>query len=310
MRFPDWLLDPYQQAVAWRKSGNFHHALMMTGANGIGQGVFAEQIARLLLCEHPQSAPCGKCHSCELVKSETHPDWLTLDGSAGSIKVDAVRQVVAKVANKPQLGYSKVVLIQDAHAMNINAANAILKALEEPPAATYFLLTSNTSRSLMPTIISRCQRLNLPSPNPEQTAHWLEGEGKSNAAELLWFSQAPFRLLSLAESSSHEMMLTLPDELEKWLSGQSRSDELVSAVNNDKIHYFIDGVLAVLHGALMYSAAGQCHERIKPAIERILMRYDLYRLMEMIKRLETLKSNLDKTHLNPTIQLIGELNSW
>lgn len=308
--FPEWLSAQYQQAKAWRQSGSFHHALLVTGANGIGQSLFAEHIARLLLCEHIDRAPCGTCHSCELAKAETHPDWLTLDGSAGGIKVDSVRQVVAKVANKPQLGYTKVVVIHDAHAMNLNAANAILKALEEPPAATYFILTSNTSRSLMPTIISRCQRLTLDSPKPQQTADWLEQETKQSAVELMWFSQAPFRLMDLANSSSHEMMVNLPNDLNRWLIGEIRSDELVSSVNNERIQDFINGALAIVHAALMYSASGDCHTAIRLPVESLLQRYDLYRLMAISKRLESLKSSLDKTHLNPTIQLIGELNSW
>lgn len=310
MMLPEWLEAPYQLASQWRHNRAFHHALLLTGTNGVGQHFFAERLAKLLLCENIAKAPCGVCHSCELAKAETHPDWLTLDGSQGTIKVDAVRQVVSKVSNKPQLGHTKVVLIYDAHNMNINAANAILKALEEPPSSTYFLLTSNTSRSLMPTIISRCQRLTLANPTTEQTIHWLQQEGKQGAGELLWFSQSPFRLLQLAESSSAEMMQSLPADLSRWLGGEIRSDELVASVNNERLRDFVDGVSALIHIALNYSVTGSCPKDVKNTVENLLKHYDLYRLMTISSNLTQLKADLDKTHLNPTIQLIGELNSW
>ncbi|MBM6550286.1 DNA polymerase III subunit delta' [Marinomonas ostreistagni] len=308
---PIWLEADYQQAQQWRRSGKFHHALLLTGNQGIGQSALADALARLLLCERAAQAPCGECHSCQVALAETHPDWLTLDGRAGaSIKVDAVRQLVTKVTNKPQLGYSKVVTIHDAHQMNINAANAILKALEEPPAATYFILTSNSSRALMPTILSRCQRVNLPTPSAQQVSDWLIKETNSDVSKLMWFSNTPYHLLSLVETPSYDMLQKLPDSLVSWLSGHIRVDEFVAYMNKDHVQDFVDGLLALLTSALQYSATGRCDESVRHALEALLQRYDLYRLMHFVQQLTLFKSQLDKTHLNPTIQLTGELNSW
>lgn len=307
---PSWLDQSYQQAQHWRRSGKFHHALLITGENGIGQHVFADALARLLLCENSASAPCGHCHSCNVAAADTHPDLLSLDGRESTIKVDSVRQVVAKVANKPQLGFSKVVVIYDAHQMNVNAANAILKALEEPPSATFFVLTSNASRALMPTILSRCQRVNLPKPFAAQVSEWLYQESKTDVSQLMWFSQTPFHLLALAESPSFDMLQKLPERLASWLKGQTRTDELAQTLNKDHVYDFVDGLSALLTSAVRYTASGYCDQTILPTVEALLTRYDLYRLMDFIQRLALLKSQLDKTHLNPTIQIIGELNSW
>lgn len=307
---PIWLEPAYQRAQYWRQSQKFHHALLVSGETGIGQEVYADALARLLLCEHAQHAPCGECHSCQLAQASNHPDYLLLDGRTGSIKVDAVRQLAAKVANKPQLGYAKVVVIYDAHQMNINAANAILKALEEPPAATFFILTSNGSRSLMPTIISRCQRINLPTPNETQVTQWLASEAQTDVSKLLWFSSTPYHLRSLADSPSYQMLQTLPETLTAWLEGQIRVDELVAQMNKDHVQDFVDGLLALLTSAIKYSASGRCDAHIKLALEALLRRYDLYRLLTFTQQLTRFKSQLDKTHLNPTIQLMGELNSW
>lgn len=305
-----WLRSNYEQAQEWRRSGKFHHALLISGINGVGQNAFAEALSKLLLCEKTNQAPCGQCHSCQVAQADTHPDLIVLDGQEGGIRVDAVRQVAAKVANKPQLGYSKVVLIHEAHQMNTNAANAILKALEEPPAATYFILTTHTSRSLMPTILSRCQRMLLPTPSEEQVTDWLYNEASVDVSKLMWFSQTPYHLLALSKSSSLDLLQQLPDWFEQWLQGAMRVDELAGKANKDNSHDFIDGVLAVLSAAVQYSASGKCSPLIQGACKELLVRYDIYRLMGFIQSLTQLKLQLDKTHLNPTIQIIGELNSW
>ena len=194
--------------------------------------------------------------------------------------------------------------------MNLNAANAILKALEEPPAATYFILTSNGSRSLMPTIISRCQRMNLPTPSEQQTAQWLALEANEDISQLMWFSNTPYHLLSLVTSPSYAMLKTLPDTLTAWLTGQMPLDEFVGQMNKDHVEDFVDGLLALLTSAVTYSASGRCDAYIKPTLETLLKRFDLYRLLAFSQQLTHFKSQLDKTHLNPTIQLMGELNSW
>lgn len=305
-----WLMAYYEQAQEWRRSGKFHHALLISGINGVGQNAFAEALTKLLLCEHIDRAPCGKCHSCQVAQADTHPDLQILDGQDGGIKVDAVRQVAAKVANKPQLGYSKVVLIHEAHRMNTNAANAILKALEEPPAATYFVLTTHTSRALMPTILSRCQRMLLPTPSEVQVTEWLYHEAKVDVSKLMWFSQTPYHLLALSMSNSFDMLQQLPDWLERWLQGGMRTDEFAGKANKDNTADFIDGLLALLSAAVQYSASGQCNALVQGACTSLLTRYDIYRLMGFVQSLTELKSQLDKTHLNPTIQIIGELNSW
>lgn len=308
--WPQWLDDAYHQAQHWQRSKKFHHALLVSGVNGVGQSVYAEAVARLLLCEQQQNSPCGQCHSCQVAMAGSHPDRLTLDGRVGSIKVDDVRQVVAKVANRPQLGFSKVVVIHDAHQMNMNASNAILKALEEPPDATFFILTTNTSKTLMPTILSRCQRLVLPQPTPQQVRDWLYHEANVDVSAIMWFTTTPFHLLAVAESPSFTMLRDLPSAMVAWLQGQKRVDELVALMPKDHVYDFVDALSALIAYAVSFSATGRCDPEIEAAVKALLVRYDLYRLMTFAQRLVTLRTQLDKTHLNPTIQLIGELNSW
>jgi len=107
------------------------------------------------------------------MRADTHPDFRVLDGEASTIKVDQVRLLVKQINQKPQIGQNKVVLITHAQAMNINAANAVLKALEEPAPRTYFVLTSSQSTSLLPTIRSRCLLVSVPTPTVDDVKQWL-----------------------------------------------------------------------------------------------------------------------------------------
>lgn len=305
-----WLLSSFSKLKQWREQGNFHHALLMTGAVGVGQNEFAQHAAQLLLCEFPHQAPCERCHSCQVRLAGTHPDLHILDGRESGIKVDAVRQIVTKVTNKPQLGYSKVVIIHEAHEMNINAANALLKVLEEPPKETYFLLTSHTSRALMPTILSRCQRLSLPTPNDEQVHTWLKQTLEQDVSGLLWFAAAPFQLMQLCETNQMSLIEKLPTQFSAWLLGAIRADELVALASKENTLLFVEGLQILIGAAIEFSASGHCHADLRELVQHLLQRYDIYRLFAMSQQLTELRTQLDKTNLNPTMQLTAVLNAW
>ena len=107
-----------------------------------------------------------------------------------------------------------------------------------------------------------------------------------------------------------ELLQALPDHLMQWLDGNMRTDELVAKVPKDGIGLWLDGLLALLAAAIHYSATGQKNSQIESVLNALLSRYDVYRLMNFSSSLTGLKRQLDITHLNPTIQLVGELNSW
>jgi DNA polymerase III subunit delta' len=168
------------------------HALLFCGREGTGKLAFAEALAGALLCERPGSegGGCGKCASCGWMGHGGHPDFRRLEPEILSespeaeespekkkpsleIKIDQVREIGGFIAMTSHHGGAKVVLIHPAETLNINAANALLKNLEEPPAGTYFLLVSHRWHQLLPTIRSRCERITLPAPTPEAARRWL-----------------------------------------------------------------------------------------------------------------------------------------
>ena len=178
------------------------HAVLFKGAKGIGKFDLAMNFAQSLLCQHPDEADfaCGKCPSCHWFEQESHPDFRLLQPEALSlvgeetesgkkpskqISVDQVRILADFVGMSAHQGGRRVVVIHPAEAMNTNAANALLKNLEEPPQGMLFILVSHKPQQLLPTILSRCSSFALPAPDAPSAARWLKEQGVTNPAEAL-----------------------------------------------------------------------------------------------------------------------------
>lgn len=173
------------------------HALLLRGVQGIGKLAFAEALAQSLLCEKPQpdGSACGHCTACAWMGQGSHPDFRRLEPeslaepkeaeqggekkekASSQIPIEQVRAIADFITISSHRGGVKVVLIHPAESLNANAANALLKNLEEPPPRTYFLLVAHRWHQLLPTIKSRCQQIALPPPSAESAREWLEKQG-------------------------------------------------------------------------------------------------------------------------------------
>lgn len=147
------------------RQGCVAHAYLFTGPSGVGRGTLARWLAQALLCLNTSQQPCGTCPACVRVANETHPDLhllnLETQGGRRTLGIDAVRELRATMAERPFAGTRKVYLIEDAETMTVEAANALLKTLEEPPPFAVLLLVALSDHLLLPTIVSRCQHLPL-----------------------------------------------------------------------------------------------------------------------------------------------------
>ena len=142
-------------------SGTLPHAYLFSGMGGIGKRLIALKLAETLQCNSSDSRPCGTCTGCKKIKEGNHPDLIELQADGKFIKIEQIRGLQKRLGLRPFEGKATVCIIDGAEKMNPAAANALLKTLEEPPKDTYLILLTGNLRQVIPTIISRCRRLNF-----------------------------------------------------------------------------------------------------------------------------------------------------
>jgi DNA polymerase III subunit delta' len=184
---PPWLLPATQRLRSAYAAGRLPHALLVHEAPGAGAEWLALWAAQLVLCRHPERAPCGSCEGCRRVSARAHPDltWIGLPEDSRQLRIDEVRALAAELALTSHAGGYQVGVLAPADALNRFAANALLKTLEEPPARTLLVLIASQPSRLPPTVLSRCQRLRIAAPPRAQALAWLQaarGEGDWGAA--------------------------------------------------------------------------------------------------------------------------------
>jgi DNA polymerase-3 subunit delta' len=228
-------LYPWQQ-TAWEQiqqlRGRWPHAILLHGPQGIGKTVFAEWLAQSLLCESPgkDGQACGICVSCGWFSQYSHPDYRRLrpeilegddaendteDGASGKsgaksakapskeIVINQVRSLSEFMTISTHRQGVRAIVIYPAEAMNIAAANALLKSLEEPGPNTVFILVAHSIDALLPTMVSRCHQFSLATPSGEQALNWLAQQGISKPEQFLAEQGgAPLAALDASQSDS------------------------------------------------------------------------------------------------------------
>lgn len=215
-----WHGPQWQRIERSLRSGRMPHALLLRGAGGNGKARFAARLAAVLLCRS-NAPPCGECDSCRLFVAGSHPDRIevTLETDRREIVVDQIRELIHTVGLTARFGRWKVVIVDPADLMNRHAANTLLKTLEEPPGATVFVLVSSSPAQLLPTIRSRCQKMDFPVPDPRTALDWLRGKVPDPDSVLALAHGAPVRAFEMASNGLVEVRSALDRDLDELLAG-------------------------------------------------------------------------------------------
>ncbi len=155
--------------------GRLSHGILLEGERGLGKKTLAKEIAKAVLCTG-ESKPCGVCRACKKIEAGVHPDFLYFSGGEGarSFHIDTIREIREAAYVMPNEGAAKVFLLSDVQNMTIQAQNALLKIIEEPPEQTMFLLTCDDTSALLTTILSRLVTLRLQHPSQKECEQALE----------------------------------------------------------------------------------------------------------------------------------------
>ena len=237
MIFP-WQTDDWQALNALRP--HMPHAVLLHGQAGIGKRALAMAFGQALLCSTPASdgQACGQCESCHWFEQGNHPDFHLVrpealdddaegseegkEGKEGSkkkapskiIRIEQVRRLIDAVGIGTHRGGWRVVVMYPLEMLPVEAANALLKTLEEPPSNTLFLLITDRVDRLLPTILSRCRQQAVQPPSAEAALAWLKAQGVRDAAALLAESgNAPLTAQEAASAGERPQLAALVEQL-------------------------------------------------------------------------------------------------
>ncbi|ABI56764.1 DNA polymerase III subunit delta' [Alkalilimnicola ehrlichii MLHE-1] len=266
---PEWLDDRLSELLRQAASGQLPHALLLAGPAGTGKSLLGGHLVRALLCHQPGEGgrACGRCESCRALARGLHPDFRHLAPEERAvITVDAVRALGRFLNLSARFGGWRIALIDPADTLTVNAANSLLKTLEEPPATTLLVLVSSRPAQLPATIRSRCRHLTIPVPPAERALSGLRGQGLTVTERTLALAGgAPFRGLAWEEAGLPERLDRLAADLLALHQGRQDPIALARDWADLDLPVFLDVLATLLAELARFQAGGAEASRAAPA---------------------------------------------
>lgn len=316
---------PWQDSL-WRQlagRSQHAHAYLLHGPMGIGKRALAERLMASLLCQRPEGLEaCGQCKSCLLLKAGSHPDNYILEPEEAdkAIKVDQVRDLVSFVVQTAQMGGRKVVLIEPVEAMNHNAANALLKSLEEPSGDTVLLLVSHQPSRLLPTVKSRCVQQACPLPSPAMSLQWLAQAlpdcTTDERGELLTLAAgSPLLAVNLQAQGVREQRALVVEGVKKLLKQQQSPTQLAEGWNAIPLlllfDWFCDWSNLILRYQLTHDEAGLGLADMRKVVQYLAQKSPQGKVLEIQDWILAQRQKvLGKANLNRVLLLEALLVQW
>ncbi len=208
------------------RSGRLAHAYLFVGPVGVGKSTTAWEFAKALQCPVSVDDACEQCRDCGKVRERTHPDVVWVEPQGKQILVEQIRELQRRLAYKPLEGLRRVAIVQAAQEMNVQAANALLKLLEEPPEDTVMLLLAGSESSLLPTVVSRCQKMRFAPLPTGLVAEYLEQRAG-------WDPETAGRIAPAAQGSIGRALLLKEEPVALW--GQEAREVLSSILGSSAL---------------------------------------------------------------------------
>lgn len=274
-------------------TGRVAHAFLLTGVRGVGKTTTARIIARALNCTDKETGksnsaiePCGKCGNCMAITEGSHVDVLEMD-AASRTGVDDIRELIEGVRYLPTLGQFKIYIIDEIHMLSVNAFNALLKTLEEPPPRVKFIFATTEVRKIPVTVISRCQRFDLRRVDEEKlTEHF----AIISDAEKARFDPEAMSLIVRAADGSVRDGLSLLDQAISHASGEVINLELVREMIGLADHARLCDLLEELLKGEIASALSMAKEQYYAGADPLVMVQDLLTITHWLTMLKVEKT--------------------
>jgi DNA polymerase-3 subunit delta' len=289
-----------REAVSNNKVG---HAYLFRGPDGVGKKRAAVTFGAFLNCENRGDDACGRCASCRKYIGGSHPDFIHIAPDGAAIKIGQVRELKHQLAFPPLEATTRVILLEDIHTMRREAANSLLKTLEEPAPNNLLILTADQSGTILPTIISRCQVIPFGPLDHEEMAMVLMREHDLEESRALALASVAEGSLGRAKLLMEEKLLAFRQEVvEELLLKQNNQAEITSRVYRfsergaalkENIYEFL-ALLRLWYRDLVLAAAGVpessvANKDLASCLPAALKRWDpvqLHRRLHLLDRAE------------------------
>lgn len=309
------IIEHLQNAI---KTDKVSHAYILDGPDMSGKKMIADAFAMTLECEKKGTEPCMECHSCKQALGKNQPDIIYLQHEkTNTISVDDIRsQINNDIGVKPYSSPYKVYIVDEAEKMNVQAQNALLKTIEEPPAYAVILLLTNNAEIFLPTILSRCVRLSLKAvPDEKIKAYLMENyEVPDYKADVcVAFAQGNVgKAIELAESEDFNEIKNSALQLIKRLDDIELYEmtEAVKQISNYKlkINDYFDLIMIWYRDVLLYKATAD--------VNKLIFKEEVYEIKKEASRssyggieniLEALEKAKIRLNANVNFDLVIEL---
>jgi DNA polymerase-3 subunit delta' len=295
-----------REAVAKNKMG---HAYLFRGPEGVGKKRTALTLAAYINCKNPlEQDACGRCPSCRKYFSGNHPDLILVEPDGAAIKIGQIRKLKHQLTFSPLEARVRVVILEDIHTMRREAANSLLKTLEEPAPGNLLILTADLAGEVLPTILSRCQIIPFGPLDHEKMAQVLMrendmeeslaltlaalAEGSLGRAKILWQED----LLSLRQEVVEALLLGEHDQAET-IPNVFRLSEKVAALK-ENIDEFLTLLRLWYRDLVLFSAGGPDASIVNKDLALFLpaaaQSWSLSQLHEKLHRLDLAERQLQR----------------